>query len=63
MQYDFSPSGPDAGATYRRRGLCREDPQAYGPSSAHPSVDNAGMADGSVRSLSKRIDARLDFSS
>jgi hypothetical protein len=30
---------------------------AYGPSSAHPAVINAGLGDGSVQSLSKRIDS------
>ena len=52
---DFSPQGADAGK-YEDPGWAKA-PSAYGPSSAHPGVINAAMADGSVQSISKRIDA------
>jgi len=55
LSYDFSPKGADAGK-YEDPGWAMAPP-AYGPSSAHPNVVIAGVADGSVAVLSKHVDA------
>ena len=55
LSYDFSPTGAEAGK-YEDAGFAKTPP-SYGPSSPHPGVVIAGMGDGSVRALSKRIDA------
>ena len=59
LSYDFSPTGAEAGK-YEDPGFAKTPP-AYGPSSAHPAVVMFGMADGSVRPLSKRVDAAAFF--
>ena len=59
LSYDFSPTGADAGK-YEDPGFA-ETPPAYGPSSAHPLVVIVGMADGSVQSLHKQVDAAILF--
>jgi hypothetical protein len=54
--YDFSPGGGDAG-TYEDTGIFGQNPPpAYGPSSGHRGVVNHLFADGSVQSISTRID-------
>ena len=55
LAYDFSPTGADKGK-YEDPGWAK-GPPAYGPSSAHAAIINVGMADGSVQSLSKQVDA------
>ncbi len=55
LSYDFSPTGADVGK-YEDSGFS-QPPPAYGPSSAHPEVVICGMGDGSVCSISKRVDA------
>ncbi len=55
LSYDFSPKGPDAGK-YEDPGFA-QTPPAYGPSSMHPATVVCGMGDGSVRALSKQVDA------
>ncbi len=58
MMYDFSPQGTNNGAnevpTWSKA-------TAYGPSSAHPAVCMGGMVDGSVQSVSKRLDPAAFF--
>ena len=54
LAYDFSPAGADAGK-YEDPGL--GNPPAYGPSSMHVGVVICGIGDGSVRPISKQIDA------
>ncbi len=58
LSYDFT-TGADAGK-YEDPGFSKTAP-AYGPSSGHPGIVNCGMADGSVQSLSKQIDAAAFF--
>ena len=55
LSYDFGPKGADAGK-YEDPGWAKAPP-AYGPSSAHPSVEIVAMGDGSVMALNKQVDA------
>jgi prepilin-type N-terminal cleavage/methylation domain-containing protein len=55
LSFDFSPTGPDKGK-YEDTGFAATPP-AYGPSSPHGAIANHGLGDGSVQSLSKKIDA------
>ena len=58
LAFDFSPRGADAG-TYPPfgPGSTNGEQPAYGPSSGHADVVNHLMGDGSVQSISKKIDA------
>ena len=59
LSYDFSPTGADIGK-YEDPGF-GPTPPAYGPSSGHPAVVICGMGDGSVKAISKQIDAAYLF--
>jgi prepilin-type N-terminal cleavage/methylation domain-containing protein len=62
VAYDFSIPSPKAyvsletTSTLSPIGYTASRTQSYGPSSGHPGVVNAMFADGTVRSLSKKID-------
>jgi prepilin-type processing-associated H-X9-DG protein len=61
LGYDFSKP-PDQGTyEYPNLEFNLARPVAYGPSSAHPSVVNVLMCDGSVQAISKNIDANAFF--
>ena len=61
LAFDFSPAGPTADQTQYQQDDQKlsfgSTSPTYGPSSGHPGVVNHLFADGSVQSISKRIDA------
>lgn len=61
LAYDFSPSGTEKGKYESPDTMICPLPPAYGPSSSHPAVTNHLFGDGSVQTLSKKIDIAAYF--
>ena len=61
LAYDFSPSGSEKGKYEAVDTTICPLPPAYGPSSSHPAVANHLFGDGSVQTLSKKIDIAAYF--